>query len=328
MKSRNECRKWGFAPFFLFALTSAACSQDAIYKFDPGPFEVTTIEELTFHDAVQDRDVRIRVLYPDGAGPYPVVVYSTGMFCFPQMYDLVTRHWVSHGYIVLQPNHLDSPNNVRPPTMEELEIVVQSRLRDVSFALDSLEEIGRQADIAERIDDRRFAMAGHSFGAGISMMKIGLYLKDDYDLPYGQAYDERFQAAVVMSGQGYGMEQLADNAFDGIRRPLMATGGSRDIGRVDPGGLTATEWRMQPFLLAPPGDKYALVTDGTDHYMGGLICNPKRGEGPDHEAVAIVRAMTTAFLDAYLKDDPAALDFLTTANVPALTNGKAIYQFN
>ena len=45
-------------------------------------------------------------------------------------------------------------------------------------------------------------------------------------------------------------------------------------------------------------------------------------------AVAIVRAMTTAFLDAYLKDEPAALDFLTTANVPALMNGRAIYQFN
>ena len=328
MGSCNQRKKWGFAPFFLFALISVASSQDALYKFDPGPLEVTTIEALTFNDNIQDRDVRMRVMYPEGAGPYPVVVYSTGMFCFPQMYDLVTRHWVSHGYVVILPNHLDSPNNERPPTLEELDIVVQSRIRDVTFALDSLGKIGRQADITARIDDRRVGMAGHSFGAGVSMMKIGLHLKDEFDLLYGQAYDERFQAAVLMSGQGYGMEQLADNAFDGVRRPLMATGGSRDIGRVNPGGLTATEWRMQPFLLTPPGDKYVVITDGTDHYMGGLICNPKRGEGPDHDAAAIVRAMTTAFLDAYLKDESAALDFLTTADVPVLTKGKAIYQFN
>ena len=85
---------------------------------------------------------------------------------------------------------------------------------------------------------------------------------------------------------------------------------------------------MQPYLLAPTGDKYSVITDGTDNFMGGLICNPKRGEDPDPEAAAIVRAMTTAFLDAYLKDEPAALDFLTTANVPALMNGRAIYQFN
>ena len=230
MKSNNERKKWGLAPFFLLALTSVAWGQDTLYKFDPGPLEVTIIEELTFHDAVQDRDVRMRVLYPDGAGPYPVVVYSTGMFCFPQMYDLVTRHWVSHGYIVLQPNHLDSPNNVRPPTMEELEVILPSRARDVSFALDSLEDIGARANIETRIDDKLLAVAGHSFGAGITMIKTGLYLKDEFKGPYGETYDERFQAAVVMSGMGHGMEQFATNAFDGIRRPLMATGGSRDIG--------------------------------------------------------------------------------------------------
>jgi dienelactone hydrolase len=326
--TQGVIKKWGLAPFFLILLFSMGCSQDALYKFDPGPLEVTTIEALTIHDDVQDRDVRMRILYPEGDGPFPVVVYSSGMFCFPQMYDLVTRHWVSHGYIVILPNHVDSPNNERPPTFEELDIVVESRVRDVSFALDSLEEIGRQADIAERIDERRLAMAGHSFGAAVSMMKIGLYIKDQYKQLYGDAYDERFAAAVLMSGQGYGMEQLADNAFDGIRRPLMATGGSRDIGRVNPGGMTGTEWRMQPFLLAPPGDKYVVITDGTDHYMGGLICNPKRGENPDPEAAAIVRAMTTAFLDAYLKNDGVAKGFLTTVDVPAATKQKAIYWYN
>jgi predicted dienelactone hydrolase len=327
VKFDNERKKWGLAPFFLCALASAACGHDTLYKFDPGPLEVKVIDELTFHDAVQVRDVRIRVLYPDGVGPYPVVVYSTGMFCFPQMYDLVTRHWVSHGYIVLQPNHLDSPNNVRPPTMEELEVVLPSRARDVSFVLDSLEDIGERANIEARIDDQRLAVAGHSFGAGITMIKTGLYLKEEFKGPYGETYDERFQAAVVMSGMGHGMEQFADNAFDGIRRPLMATGGSRDIGRVDPGGLTATEWRMQPFLLAPPGDKYSVITEGTDHYMGGLICSEKKGDNPDPEAAAIVRAMTTAFLDAYLKNDAAAQGFLKSVDVPTLTDGKARYQY-
>jgi len=160
MQFNQYAKKWGLAPFFLLGFASMSSGQEALYKFDPGPLEVATIEVLTMHDDVQDRDVRLRILYPEGDGPYPVVVYSTGMFCFPQMYDLVTRHWVSHGYIVIQPNHYDSPNNERPPTFEELDIVVESRVRDVSFALDSLAEIGRQADIAERIDDRRFAWRG------------------------------------------------------------------------------------------------------------------------------------------------------------------------
>jgi pimeloyl-ACP methyl ester carboxylesterase len=322
-----DLRKWGLASLLLAILTIAACSQKPLYKFDPGPFEVTTIDEVTLHDSVQGRDVTLRVLYPDGAGPFPVVVYSTGMFCYPQMYDRVTAHWVSHGYVVVQPNHLDSPNNAKPPTLEQLDIVLPSRVRDVSFVLDALDEIGERADIEAKIDSQRLAIAGHSFGAVIAMIKTGLYLKDEYKGPFGEVYDQRFEAAVLMSGVGRGMEQMADNAFDGLRRPLMATGGTRDVGRVDLGELTPAEWRRQPFLLAPPGGKYSVITKGTDHYMGGLICNEERGENPDYEAVAIVRAMTTAFLDAHIKHDTAAQNFLNTVDVPASTNGKARYQY-
>lgn len=322
-----DMKKWGLAPFFLVVLTISACSQNPLYKFDPGPFEVVTIDELTLHDSVQDRDVTLRILYPDGAGPFPVVVYSTGMFCYPQMYDRVTTHWVSHGYVVVQPNHIDSPNNAEPPTPEQLDIVLPSRARDVSFVLDALDEMGSRADIEAKIDHQRVAIAGHSFGAVISMIKTGLYLKDEYKGPYGETYDQRFQAAVLMSGVGRGMEQMADNAFDGLRKPLIATGGTRDVGRVDLGELAPAEWRMQPFLLAPPGDKYSVITEGTDHYMGGLICNEKRGENPDYEAVAIVRAMTTAFFDAYIKQDKAAQEFLMSVDLPTRTSGKARYQY-
>ncbi|MDH3512568.1 MAG: hypothetical protein OER85_17115 [Gammaproteobacteria bacterium] len=317
----------GLIPLFIGVLSTAACSHETLYKFEPGPFEVTTIDALAIHDSVQDRDVQLRVLYPGGAGPFPVVVYSTGMFCYPQMYDRVITHWVSHGYVVIQPNHLDSPNNDRPPTLEQLEIVLPSRARDVSFIVDILDEIGTAADIETNIDTQRVAIAGHSFGAVISMIKTGLYLKNEHQGPYGETYDRRFQAAVLMSGVGHGMEQMADNAFDGLRRPLIATGGTRDIGRVDLGDLTPAEWRMQPYLLAPPGDKYAVITEGTDHYMGGLICNAKRGENPDYEAVAIVRSMTLAFLDAYIKQDATARDFLKTVDVAASTSGKARYQY-
>jgi hypothetical protein len=36
--------------------------------------------------------------------------------------------------------------------------------------------------------------------------------------------------------------------------------------------------------------------------------------------------MTTAFLDAYLKEDPAALEYLQSVDVPARTDGGATFQ--
>jgi hypothetical protein len=123
------------------------------------------------------------------------------------------------------------------------------------------------------------------------------------------------------------MEQMTDNAFDGLSKPLIATGGTNDVGRVDPGEYPRAEWRTVAYQLAPPGDKYSIIVQDADHYLGGLICNPERGGEPDPEGVAIVRAMTTAFLDAYIKDDAAALEFLNSADVSDRTNGRALYQY-
>jgi len=305
---------------------AVANGQPALYKIEPGPYAVRKIEQMTLHDAVQDRDITLRVLYPDAAGPFPLVVFSTGAFCYPQMYDRIAGHWVSHGYVVIEPNHLDSPNNAVPPTPDQYPDFMPSRIRDVSFVLDAIEDLNENPDILDRIGDDRFAIAGHSFGAVISMIKTGLYIKEEYRGSWGDIYDERFQAAVLLSAPGPEMKEMAANAFDGLRRPLIATGGTNDVGRVDIGDRTPAEWRRQAFMLAPPGDKYSVITAGSDHYLGGLICNAERGGEPDHEAVAIVRAMTTAFLDAYIKNDADALSFLKTADISGLTDDQASYR--
>ena len=298
-----------------------------VYKQNPGPYEVRTLNSVILTDAEQERDVTLRVIFPEGEGPFPMVAYSTGMFCVPQLYDRILSHWASHGYVVIQPNHLDSPNNEEKLKPAQYDILLASRARDMSFILDSLDEITAAAEIEGRVDGSRAAIGGHSFGAVISMIKTGLYVKDYYKGPWGDPYDDRFDVAVLMSGVGYGMKEIEDNAFEGLRKPLFASGGSEDVGRVSPGGMTGTQWRMQPFLLAPiPGDNYSVITQGTDHYMGGLICNDKLGGEPDYEAVRVVRAMTTAFLDAYIKDDPAAMDYLRTADLAEITDGYANLQ--
>jgi len=311
--------------FMLALLTMAASSTELRYKLEPGPYEVRIVERLTMRDPVQGRDVDLRVLYPvvEAGRPLPLVIYSTGMFCWPQMYDRITTHWVSHGYVVIQPNHLDSPNNDARLQPSQYTLLLPSRARDLSFVLDAAAGIATGAGMPGRIDTKRAAAAGHSFGTVISMAKIGLQIKPEFQGPWGEPFDRRFRAAVLMSGIGQNMEDMAANAFDGIRRPLLATGGTRDVGRVDLGELTPEQWRLQPFLLAPPGDKYALTTEGSDHYMGGLICNKELGGPPDYEAVANVRSTTTAFLDAYLNGERAAKKYLRSVDMQAASDGRA-----
>jgi hypothetical protein len=269
----------------------------------------------------------------DGAGPFPVVVFSHGAFCFPQQYVNVTDYWVAHGYVVIRPNHLDSPNRgkVRP---DELPVLLESRLRDMSFALDSLAELEAGIpQLAGRIDASRAAVAGHSFGGMIAMVKVGLAMQNASGQRQNFA-DPRFAVALVMSGVGMVPPMpnipdapfMAPDAFAGLTRPLLASGGTLDEGNVGTGVIYPWEWRMSAYTLAPPGDKYSLVIQAADHYLGGLICRDNKGGPDDPDAVRTVRAVQTAFLDAYLKDDANALRWLRAGNMGELDPGRAVLE--
>jgi len=304
-------------------VVSAATSDDydRLPSYTAGPYEVQVVESFSVHDPVQERDIVLRVLYPDGSGPFPLVVFSSGMFCYPQMYDRITSHWASHGYIVILPNHLDSPNTgkIKP---EYLARLLSSRIRDMSLVLDTLDDIEHGLDLTGQVDREHVAVAGHSFGGMIAMIKTGLYLQDGQYIYTGPTADERFAAAVIMSGVGP-MQQMTEDAFDGLTRPLIASGGTLDEGNVGTGEIFPWQWRLSGFTLAPDGDKYFVALDDADHYLGGLICREGRGGEADPEGVAINRALSTAFLGAYLKSDIDAKTFLQTADVSKLTGGRA-----
>lgn len=306
---------------------AAGCARagyDRLYSVEPGPYAVGRVESFILYDPVQDRDVTLRVIYPDAKGAFPLVVFSSGMFCYPQMYDRVTAHWASHGYIVVLPNHLDSPNmgKIKPEYLAKL---LSSRVRDMSFVLDNLDDVEAGLELPAKADRDRTAVAGHSFGGMISMIKSGLILKQGEYIYPGPPADARFTAALVMSGVGQ-MQPMADNAFDGLTGPLMSSGGTLDLGNVGTGEVFPWEWRMSGYTLAPPGDKYFVGLQDADHYLGGLICRENRGGEADPEGVAINRALSTAFLDAYIKDDADARMFLQTADVVALTGGRVRYE--
>jgi predicted dienelactone hydrolase len=305
----------------LGAATLAACAPTQHYKTGPGPHAVS-VTDTAFHDPRQRRDIRMRVAAPADAGSYPVVVFSHGAFCDPQNYARVTDHWASHGYVVIAPHHPDSPGNRERLRADQASMLMESRIQDLTVVMDTLPQLSAQG--AASPDTARAAIAGHSFGAMLAMIKVGLLLRDTGGVAVSRA-DPRFRAAVVISGVGP-MPQMAENAFDGLTGPLLASGGTRDEGNVGTGEIFPWQWRMAPYDLAPAGDKYSLVLENADHYLGGLICRGDRGGADDFEGVQILAALSLAFLDAYVRDDPAARGFLDRVDVAALTAGRARFE--
>lgn len=312
------------APVTLAVLLLAGCAPPTLLKQAPGPHRVVAVD-TTLRDPAQSRDIALRVSSPAEAGSYPVVVFSHGAFCYPENYAAVTDHWVSHGYIVIAPNHLDSPNSRERLGPDALPRLLESRIGDLTVIVDSLPQIAASAKLATTPDTTRLAVAGHSAGGMLAQIKAGLRLRDPQSGAAVSRADPRFRAAVIMSGVGQ-MPQMADDGFAGLTGPLLASGGTLDLGNVGTAIIYPWEWRMSPYTLAPAGDKYAVVLERGDHYLGGLICRPDRGGDDDPEGAAIVRALQVAFLDAYVKGDRRARRFLATADVARLTDDRARFE--
>jgi len=292
--------------------------------FYPAAAAASAVRTLTLAltDPQQQREVSLRVHIPDADGPHPVVVFSHGALCSPAAYDRITTHWASRGYAVIVVGHMDAPENPPPAGPPDLQKLLSSRIRDLSFALDAVAQIEAAAGAANLFDLQRVGAAGHSFGAVGALVKVGLLLKSGEYLLVGSPADARFSAAISLSGVGP-LPPMADDAFATLTGPLLATGGSLDEGNVGAGPVFPWEWRLSPYTLAPEGDKFSLALRDGDHYLGGLIANEKLGGEADTLGLAAVAAVTTAFLDAYLRGDDAAAAWLRDTDLAGLTEGRA-----
>ena len=314
---------------FCVAGLAGADEPPAAYKTEWGPHGVHVIENHMLPSEPGQRSLRARIAYPDAEGPFPLVVYSHGFGCYRESYAGLTDHWASHGYAVVLPEHPDCPTSEGKLSPEDARNLLYIRISDVGRVLDALFAPGQEIPgLTGRIDHDRKAIAGHSFGGMIAQVIWGQPLKDLHSTEK-VSYTLGFDAAIVMSGVGE-MPQMAEGSFDQVPGPVLVTGGTLDTGNIGGPTVYPWEWRMSAFGLTPPGDKYSVVLEEGDHYLGGLICRDDRG-GPDnrggaHDAqgLEILAGVTTAFLDAWLNNDSAARRFFDDfeANAP-VTAGRA-----
>lgn len=297
-----------------------------LYKSLRGDADVNVVYPVKLDRPGRMIPLPVRVTWPnetDSSGPYPLVVFSQGALCPKNMYAAVTDHWTSHGYVTISPLHLDSESNGFGFQDLAGKDLVGERIADMAYILDSLDDLEKMVPgLAGKIDRNQIAAAGHSFGGQIAMAMTGLEITNAATGEPVPAEDERYDVAVVISGVGP-MPSIADGAFSRYQGPVYSSGGTKDLGATGRGPIHPWPWRMASYFDTPPGDKYGVVLDEGDHYYGGLICRETAGGAVDHQGLSIIRGTSTAFLDAYLKQDKDAKAFLESADVQQLTNNRA-----
>lgn len=271
---------------------------------------------LTVHDAQRSRDIPLRVYLPPTHGAAPVVLFSHGLGGSRDGSTFLGKHWSTRGYVAVFLQHHGSDEAVwRNATaltrLKELRRAANARnflLRtgDVSAVLTQLDRWNRSAEhvLHNCLDMTHVAMAGHSFGAVTTQAVSGE--------SFGGALhftDPRISAALVFSPSSPAIGD-PKSAFGSVRIPWMLMTGTRDVAPIGDQTVAA---RLAVFPALPAGGKYELVLDGAEHsvFTDGRLPGERGNPNPNHHRAIL--ALSTAFLDAYVRHDPAARTWLDGA---------------
>jgi predicted dienelactone hydrolase len=311
--------------------SSAADAADG-YNLAPGPHAVSEASDLVLHDAKRNKDLHVRISYPNDAGPYPVIVFSHGAGGSQDCCEALTLHWATHGYVTIQPTHDDSAIQRRNSGEENIRFpqavrdglkkpaLWESRPQDISFVIDSLPVLEhRVPGLVANMDKDRIGVGGHSMGSYTAEAIAGAIV-DLPGHPGSNFADPRVKAVLCLSPQGPGQFGLNDHSFDRLSLPYIGMTGSLD----SLGPVASPAWHKIPFERSLPSDKYHLYIEGANH--GSFIT--ARTLSPTHAAqgeaiLGYTNSASLAFWDAYLKNDARAKKYLQSDTLEKSSRGAA-----
>jgi predicted dienelactone hydrolase len=288
------------------------------FAADPPTFEAksVTLDLPARGGPDSEEPLPIRVSWPEGADEAPVIVWSHGLGGSRDKYEALVRHWVEHGFVVLQASHQDRER------LEDLKggdtDALDDRPKHVTRMLDEVDWIVGHVDGLDpgEIDPERIGVAGHSAGAHTAMLIGGLTLYPPGRDPV-QLADARADALLLISPQGTGPAH-EPRSFATIDEPVLVVTGSKDDSkkRNEP-----ASWRMEAWENLPPDHAWLLYIDGADHGMGGISRRPGEVKGSD--ILAWIHETTLQFWRAQLMDDPAAATWMDGNTIGKTSRGKA-----
>lgn len=277
-------------------------------------FPKVEILQLKASSKKSDHIIPLKVYLPTEGSNYPVILFSHGLGGSRENVTYLGSHWAKRGYVVVAVQHTQSDESLlegveRNQWKSRLKEGINrksfmQRMKDIPSVIDALERwnTDKTGPLFRRLNLSKIGMSGHSFGAITTQAISG---QSFFGKP--RFLDSRIDAAVALSPS---VPAKGDpiKAFANVTVPWFLITGTKDV--VSVGGASLDD-RLNVFASLPSNGKtYQLVLQGAEHYAFNDSDDrfPTRQRNPKHHVT--IKATTTAFWDAYLKDDPVASRFL------------------
>jgi dienelactone hydrolase len=253
-------------------------------------------------------DLSLRVSAPATGHSLPIIVFSHGNGQSMYGYGPLADFWAAHGFVVIQPTHLDSRTLRLGQDDPRRSLLWRSRVEDLKCVLDHLDAIEAAAPvITGRLDRSRIAVAGHSWGGQTASMLLGAQHPHPEDGSIVNMADDRVKAGVLFAVPGRGGDDLSPFAaehfpfmhpdFSHMTTPTLVVAGDRDYGRMTTRG---PDWWADAYVMSP-GPKCLFTVWGGEHALGGIPgyeAAETTDENPDR--VAAVQRLSWAYLRSTL----------------------------
>lgn len=303
---QNGVSTFPLALLFLTLLLASSCATEPLVRVPhayaiAGEHHVVTVEQ-EWYDAARARPVPVRIYLPDDLSePAPVVVFSHGLGNSREGYSYLGEQWASHGYVSVHPEHIGGNHEVEKHGLLYLYRAGKDQRYRTMFPDDVEFVINRLTDpngpLAGRADPKKIVVAGHSIGAYAALALAGLRVAVPRE-PEHSFRDPRVIAAIPMSMS----ERFPPKAYRDIHIPLLHLTGTHDSSIIY---NTFPRHRRIPFESITGTDQYLVTIAGANHST--FSDDDNRQNARDHD---IIRAATTAFLDAYARGDEIAREWL------------------
>jgi pimeloyl-ACP methyl ester carboxylesterase len=282
------------------------------------PAPIVSVKPVVLAAPERGDDLQVRISAPVTGNALPIVVFSHGFGGSLDKYAPLADFWAAHGFVVVQPTHLDSRTLAVTPDDPRHRDIWRIRIADLTRVLDDLDTlVAAVPGLPGRADPDRVAVAGHSWGAQTASTLLGAGVLDAAGNPGEDFTDKRVTAGVLLSLTGTG-ESLtpfaAENfafmhpAFSDFTTPALIVTGDHDQSHLSTRG---PDWFTDAYFMSP-GAEHLLTLFGGEHSLGGIVgysSTETTDENP--ERVALIQRVTTAYLRTALAVD--ATSFATAS---------------